>query len=128
MLIEKSRGLSSYCGVSPSVDSAEVTPETITDLRIALLEFAQRHREHPDVGSALWALGKLHDSSLRIFFLKEMRHHWLARRHHPVWQADCALGEIGDGVDYDYAPGETNHEQYFKAVSAFLDKHAASMR
>ena len=125
MLIEKFRGLSGYRGVSSAVDTAEVTQDSITDLRAALIGFAQRHREHPDVGSALWALGKLHDQSLRTFFLNEMRHHLQARRHHPVWQADCALDELGDGVDYDYAPGETSHDEYFKAVSVYLDTYAA---
>jgi hypothetical protein len=125
LLIEKSRGLPCYRGVSPVVDAAEITPEKITELRAALIHFAQRHREHADVGSALWALGKLHDGSLRTFFLNEMRHHLQAHRHHPVSQADCALEELGDGVDYNYAPGERSHEQYFRAVRAYLETRGA---
>lgn len=127
LLIEKSRGLCSYLGISRAVDAAEVTREGISELRVALIEFAKRQREHPDVGSAIWALGKLHDVSLRTFFLNEMRHHLQERRHHPVSQADCALDALGGGVDYDYPPGETSHEKYFESVRLFLDSHSAEL-
>jgi hypothetical protein len=127
LFIEKSVGTwGSWKGISRSVDEAGLSNGKLLDLRVALLRFAQEHREHSDVGSAIWALGAFRDESLRDFFLTEMRFHLQARRHHPVAQAHSALLDLGDdGPIYDYAPGETSHDGYFEAVRAYLDERGA---
>lgn len=124
LLIENGTGGDDYHHISPAMDREKVRPESIPLLRLGLIQFAQQNREHPDVGSAIWALSRLKDESLRPFFLAEMRHHFEARRVNPVWQADCALKTFGHGVPYEYAAGQTDHEPYFKAVDAYLEKHA----
>jgi hypothetical protein len=123
LLIEKFTGSGDYRRVSPAVDSAEVMAQSIAELRTALINFARSRPEHPDVGSAIWALGKFRDDSLREFFLTELHRHWQARRFHPTSQADCALGDLGDGVDFDFAPGAVDYEGYFVAVRDYLRKH-----
>jgi hypothetical protein len=71
LLIEKSRGLSSYRGISSVVDEANFTSGEIEELRLALIHFLEDNREHPDVGSALFALGRFQDKALKSFFLKK---------------------------------------------------------
>jgi len=124
LLIEKYTGSGDWRGISSNVDDAEISAEAIAELRQALIDFTRKHPEHPDVGTAIWALSKLFDESLRDFFLTEMRRHVDAGRVHPVWQADCALGNLGEGVGYDYSPGETSHDRYIDAVRRHLHKHS----
>jgi hypothetical protein len=124
LLIEKFTGTGDWRGISSNVDDAEVPSDLIAELRQTLINFARTHPEHPDVGTAIWALSKFFDESLRGFFIAEMRRHLDAGRVHPVWQADCALGNLGDSVEYDYSPGEASHDSYFDAVRRYLQKNA----
>ena len=124
LLVEKSNGWDSYFGISTAVDSAEFTPEDIVQLQNALIDFAKANREHPAVGTALWALGKYQEKGLRSFFLNEMKYHLEAGHVHAVWQADSALDSLGDGVDYKYAVEATSDEEYLAAVRLYIQKRS----
>ena len=124
LLIEKYTKTGDWRGISSNVDDADVSSETIAELRQELIDFTRKHPEHPDVATAIWALSKLFDESLRDFFLTEMRRHVDAGRVYPVWQADCALGNLGESVEFDYSPGEIRHDRYFDAVRQYLHKHS----
>jgi hypothetical protein len=125
LLIEKFKGMVGWQGISAAVDEAVVSPESIADLRAKLIDFAQHRRELPDVGTALWALGRFRDDSLRDFFLAELRHHFEQRHLHAVQQVSCVLEDIDGGTIYEYAPGETCHDKFYEAVRDYLDKNAA---
>ena len=47
LLVEKFTGSGDYRGTSPAVDAAEVTPESIAELRMALIDFARSQRDIP---------------------------------------------------------------------------------
>ena len=124
LLAEKFTGTGDWHGISSNVDDAEVLPENMAVLREALLDFAQQHREHPKVGAALWALSKFHDKSLLPFFFDELRHHYFARRYHPIWQAYCALGIFLDGwIECQYEDSASDHTALFVAVKCFMQRH-----
>jgi len=82
LLIEKFGGMSCYRGISPTVDEAEVTPDAMTELKAALIQFAQQHSEHPDVGSAVWRSTSFTTSRSELSSSPRMRPHLRARRHH----------------------------------------------
>jgi hypothetical protein len=124
LLVEKFRGVDGWHGISSRVEDAEITPESIRELRKTLIEFAQQHRGHPDVGSALWALSGFYDVALTEFFFSEMYHHYLSRNSDNVWQTDCALGVIlNGGVGSGYNADRHSHDAYFDAVRNFLQMH-----
>ena len=123
LLLEKFHETGGWQGVSESVDAAVMTAELASELRSVLLDFVEQHAEHPDVGVAIFGLTRCGDSGLRPFFLRQMRRYCEAGLYHPMSQAEYGLTVLGDGVDYDYAPGQTDHSGYFAAVRDYLERH-----
>ena len=59
-LMERSRGVDAgWRDVVPQVGDADVGTDSIAHLARALRTFVESHPQHPDVGSAIWALGAL---------------------------------------------------------------------
>lgn len=124
LFIEKFRGLDGWRGISTVVDKAEVAEEEIAKLRAALIKFIEQRPDNPTIGSAIWALGKYGDVSLRGFFLTELRRHYEAKRVHPMGQAVAVLEVIDDISIYEFAPGETaESEGYREAVGVYLRRN-----
>ena len=123
LLFEKFYRSGGWRGIEMEVDDAEVSEELIRELRESLITFAKGNREHPDTGSALYALSKCWGCPLRDFFLTEMRIHLDAGRLFPLSQAEAALFHFGGCTSYNYPPGETGHDGYLDACRKFLDKN-----
>ena len=68
ILIERSRGRSDAVEIAPNTADADIRPEVITRLADTLASFVRAFPQHPDVGSAVWALGKLCDARLTSLF------------------------------------------------------------
>jgi hypothetical protein len=51
-----------------------------------------------------------------------MRCHLNARRDFAVSQANFALGNLGEGVVFDYRPGMKNYDDFFEAIRQYLEK------
>ena len=126
LLIEKFCGSGDWQGIEEELDDAEASERSFVELRDTLMTFARCQREHPDVGTALWALGKAWQSSLREFFLNEMRVHLAAKRFFPLSQAECALFHFG-GSDSECGNtlNERAPEPYFAACREFLERELA---
>jgi len=122
LLFEKFFENGDWQRLSEVVDSASPTCEDVDALRTALINFAIATPEHPCVGTAIWALAKINDESLKDFFLNEMRRHHAAGRHFPVSQADYGLQRLGIEVGYEFAIGENDMGKYMEAVHVFLGK------
>jgi hypothetical protein len=124
MFIDKFRGAEGWRCVSPVVDEAEVAEEEIAKLKAALIKFITTQPENPLVSTAIWALGRFGDASLRGFFLDQLRCHHEARRVHPMGQAGCVLEGIDDVSIYEFVPGETvESEGYREAVAEYLRRN-----
>ena len=123
LLFEKFYHSGDWNGIEPEVDDAEVSEESIDELRESLVAFSQSNREHPDTGSALHALSKCWGHPLREFFLTEMKVHFDAGRILPLSQAEAALFHFGGCTSYNYPPGKTGNEGYLKACLEFLEKN-----
>ena len=124
LLFEKFYCSGDWRGIEPEVDDAEVSEESIGELRESLITFSRASREHPDVGSALHALSKCWGYPLREFFLIEMKFHFDAGRTFPLSQAESALFHFGGGTHYNTPPGETSHDGYLAACGRFLAEHS----
>jgi hypothetical protein len=122
LLLEKFHDTGGWEGLSSCVDDTIVTAELAAELRSVLLDFVERCSDHPDVGIAIFALTRCGDSRLRPFFLRQMRRYCEAGLYHPMSQAEYGLTTLGDGVGYDYAPGQTDHSGYFAAVRDYLER------
>ncbi len=59
VLMERYRGRSTVTEIVPNTIDADITPATITHLAEALARFIKDHPDHPNVGSAIFALGTL---------------------------------------------------------------------
>ena len=116
-LYDANRG---WQGIEGEVDDAEVSEESIRELREALMTFAQNNRERPDAGSALHALSRCWGYPLREFLLNEMKVHLDAGRVYPLSEADYALFHFGGGPMYDEPISETD---YFDVCRKFLDEN-----
>lgn len=102
----------------------EITAADVAALTIALQAFIEACPEHPYVGSAIWALSKLDDEALIPFFLAQIHRHTLARRVHPVQQANYALGRFDhDTYQQQYIPGQFDEASYWQDVEDFLRRH-----
>lgn len=123
LLFEKFYDTGGWEGLSARVDDALMTAESASELRSALLDFVEQHSEHPDVGVAIFALTRCGDSTLRPFFLRQMKRYCEAGLYHPMSQAEYGLTTLGSGVAYDYAPGQTDNSGFFAAVREYLERH-----
>jgi succinyl-diaminopimelate desuccinylase len=81
-------------GWPPEVIGQEVSEAGERQLRDALIRFVRRRMEHPEMGMAVWALGKLHDPELRALFDEVLEHH-LERDPNALYQALIALQNLG---------------------------------
>jgi len=61
VLMERFRGVDTVADLVPSTADADLSVEAIAGLADALATFITACPQHPDVGSAVWALGKLRD-------------------------------------------------------------------
>ena len=111
-------------GVDSDVDDAEVSDASTEELQDVLMAFVKAHREHPNVGTAIWALGKCWGRPLREFFINEMKAHLEAKRYFPLSQAEGALFHFGGGTHYSFSLGETDYERYYEACRRFLESQA----
>lgn len=123
LLFEKFHEMGGWKGISPSVDAALMTPTLASELRGVLIDFVEGRSEHPDVGVAIFALTRCADDGLRPFFLRQLKRYYEAGLYPPMSQAEYGLTVLGDGVDYNYAPGQTDHSGYFAAVRDYLERH-----
>src|ERR1043165_3035391 len=61
-MMERYRGIDDgWRDVVAEVRDADIRPRAIDKLAETLRRFVLSHKEHPDVGSAIWALGVLRD-------------------------------------------------------------------
>lgn len=127
LLLEKFCDTGDWRRFSHRVDAAEVNSESGARLRAALLSFVERHPDHEDVGAAIFALTRCVDDSLRPCFLRLMKRYHDAGHFHPMSQAEYGLTVLGDGVQYGYAPGQTDHTGYFQAVGEYLIRHSEEL-
>jgi hypothetical protein len=93
-MMERFRGINAgWRDLAPRVGEADVDANSIAHLAQALRKFIQSHAGHPDVGSALWALGALcadEDAALFEAVLRDdSKYDSFARD-----QAQCALEVI----------------------------------
>src|SRR5579883_2066740 len=58
VLMERYRRMPTVTEIVPNTIDADISSESISSLADALAEFIKAFTEHPDVGSAIWALGK----------------------------------------------------------------------
>jgi hypothetical protein len=59
-MIERYRGIDAgWKDIVKEVADSDVSDAAIARLATALRKFIPTHKDHPDVGSAIWALGKL---------------------------------------------------------------------
>jgi hypothetical protein len=61
LIMEHHRGIHDT-SLGYSFDPADLAPEAVALLAESLARFIERFATHPDAGSAVWALGKLHDA------------------------------------------------------------------
>ena len=96
-LMERFRGIDAgWRDVVPQINDADVGTDSIAHLARALRTFVESHPQHPDVGSAIWALGALRaDEDARLFeaVLREDSRYGSHARE----QAQRALEVIRDG-------------------------------
>ncbi len=67
-LMERFRGVDAGWRQHTDVREADISHTSIYLLAHALADFIRRHPSHPDVSSAIWALGKLRDTQFRPLF------------------------------------------------------------
>jgi hypothetical protein len=93
-LMERSRGVDAgWSDVVPHIGDADVGVDSISHLAKALRTFIQSHPEHPNVGSAIWALGALRaDDDAGLF--KAVLRTDSGYGPHAREQAQCALEVI----------------------------------
>lgn len=121
LFIEKSRERDGWKGVSNVVDEAEASEEDITNLKAALMSFIEERPDNPLVGSAMWALGRNGDASMRGFFLAQLHCHYAAHRALPMGQAVAVLEVIDDICIYNFAPCENEESEKFRdSVGMYL--------
>ena len=93
-LMERSRGIDAgWRDVVPHIGDADIGVDAIARLARALRTFVELHPQHPDVGSAIWALGALRaDDDAKLFeaVLRDGSEYDLHARE----QALCALEVI----------------------------------
>lgn len=68
ILMERFRGRTDAVEICSSTADADVRPEIIARLADTLASFVRSYPEHPDIGSAVWALGKLCDLRFAALF------------------------------------------------------------
>ena len=61
VLMERFRGVGTVDEIVPDTADADISPDSITRLAETLAAFIATFPQHPDVGSATWALGKLRE-------------------------------------------------------------------
>ena len=59
--MERFRGVGTVDEIVPDTTDADISPDAITHLAETLATFIATFPHHSDVGSAIWALGKLRD-------------------------------------------------------------------
>jgi hypothetical protein len=93
-LMERSRGVDAgWRDVVPHIGDADVGADSIAHLARALRIFVESYPQHPDVGSAIWALGALRaeeDAQLFEAVLRDGSEYGSHARE----QAQCALEVI----------------------------------
>ena len=93
-LMERYRGIDAgWRDAVSEVSDADVSDQAIHHLAEGLRGFVRNHKDHPDVGSAVWALSKLRaveDAALYRYVLEE-KSGYGAHAHE---QAKCALEDI----------------------------------
>jgi hypothetical protein len=72
-----------------------ITQEEILILKAAIIGFIQQSPINPHIGSAIWALGKLMDSSTKEILIKAMIR-LLDEYPYDLYQAMIALNNIGE--------------------------------
>ena len=93
-MMERSRGVDAgWRDVVPQIGDADVGPDSIAQLALALRTFVESHPQHPDVGSAIWALAALRaDEDAEIF--EAVVRDGSGYGSHAREQAQCALEVI----------------------------------
>ena len=93
-MMERSRGVDAgWRDAVPQIGDADVCADSIAYLARALRTFVESHRQHPDVGSAIWALGALRaDEDAEIF--EAVLRDRSGYGSHAREQAQCALEVI----------------------------------
>lgn len=93
-MMECSRGVDAgWRDVVPQIGDADVGSHSIAHLARALRTFVESHPQHPDVGSAIWALGALRaDEDAEIF--ETVLRDGSGYGSHAREQAQCALEVI----------------------------------
>ncbi len=93
-MMERSRGVDAgWRDVVPQIGDADVGEDSIAHLARALRIFVESHPQHPDVGSAIWALGALRaDGDAEIF--EAVLRDGSGYGSHAREQAQCALEVI----------------------------------
>jgi hypothetical protein len=97
-LMERSRGIDAgWRDVVPQIGDADVGADVITHLARAVRTFVESHPQHPDVGSAIWALGALRADEDAKLFEAVLRDN-SGYGSHAREQAQCALEviQLGD--------------------------------
>ncbi|HEY2588086.1 MAG TPA: HEAT repeat domain-containing protein [Tepidisphaeraceae bacterium] len=81
-----------------ALTNASVAPPDRTLIRDALVAIADADPPHPLAGSAIWALGKLRDETLRPLFIKFLQRSVENLRSNggDLWQAIIALADCGE--------------------------------
>lgn len=74
-----------------------VTTADAQQLKSALIEIVAGGAQNDETGAALWALGKLHDVSLKPIFQNALRAS-LEGDANILWQAMCSLDLLGENV------------------------------
>lgn len=85
-------------GWTDEVDAEPVDFAARDRLRDTLVAFVKRRPDDLNCGSAYWALGKLHDSSLRDLYAEALEYYLNAGEPTVLFQVLIALDNIGERI------------------------------
>lgn len=111
-------------GYHPEVDAEGATAEEAAIIQDLLVKIVEHHVSHPELGTALWALGKARDPKLESLFIAHAGRQFLklSQAHFALSQCMGALEDLG----LDFAAKTNRTEQIGDTIDrmdALLRKH-----